>query len=387
MKKILIVFIILFAFGSPQAFFPKKNKLKGIVKMETQLIPIDLNIEKPPTVTRSLKFNNRFACLDFHGDFALATLDDHLHMAFDVIRKGVPPGAVDNEVFGADETGKFMWCKSGWREAIIIDTESKKVIQKMASYDGNTFISTYYAVVEKDKFVYVSVINAGDSPQLFSVFDFIKDEPVAQIGKINFCYILQGSGDSGMIVATDKNKTRTWTNAKLQKNDIVFLPDDELTKVLTEKQFRYRSDRKAFSFDKRIIIGMGIGSLLQPFSVRWNPEKTDIKIEPIILQCPKPDIFGENWEISPDGNWCINKATRNWDTKNEYEAIVFYKVDNAFPNGLSTPIYGGLTSEDNKGCFINHDVLGPLYLDIPPSGDPVIYKLNQIPELLKNTVK
>jgi hypothetical protein len=67
--------------------------------------------------------------------------------------------------------------------------------------------------------------------------------------------------------------------------------------------------------------------------------------------------------------------------------IVFYKVDNAFPNGLSTPIYGGITSEGNKGCFINHDVLGPLYLDIPPSGDPVIYKLNQIPELLKSAAK
>jgi hypothetical protein len=364
----------------------RNDEIGDIAAMSSQIIPVKLKVKHSISAAASLKYNNRFACLNGHAEFALASLDEKLHVTFDVIRENIPGGDYSG-VFGADETGKFMWCKSGWREAIIIDTESKKVIQKMASYDGNTFISTYYAVVEKDKFVYVSVINAGDSPQLFSVFDFIKDEPVAQIGKINFCYILQGSGDSGMIVATDKNKTRTWTNAKLQKNDIVFLPDDELTKVLTEKQFRYRSDRKAFSFDKRIIIGMGIGSLLQPFSVRWNPEKTDIKIEPIILQCPKPDIFGENWEISPDGNWCINKATRNWDTKNEYEAIVFYKVDNAFPNGLSTPIYGGLTSEDNKGCFINHDVLGPLYLDIPPSGDPVIYKLNQIPELLKNAVK
>jgi hypothetical protein len=353
--------------------------------MEGQIVPIELKVKQGVIAASSLKLNNKFACLSGGADFAIATIEANFHVALEIIRANTP-GVNYSGIFGADEMGKVMFCKSGWREAIIIDTESKKVIQKMASYSGNSFIGTFYPVIVKDKFVYVWVKEAK-GPLSFSVFDFTQNDPVAEIENIDFCFILQNQEDSGLIVSTDSKRVRKWSNAILQKKEIVFLPDDNLTKELTNKQFRYRSVKKAFNMENRIIIGMGIDSLLHPFSVRWKQDKTDIKIEPLIVQCPKPDIFGENWEISPDGNWCINKATRNCNTKNEYEAIVFYKVDNAFPNGLSTPIYGGLTSEDNKGCFINHDVLGPLYLDIPPSGDPVIYKLNQIPELLKNAVK
>jgi hypothetical protein len=385
MKWLWFILFILIVFEPSHAFFYKNKIAKGNIVMDAQILPLEVKAKESIVVTSSLKYNNRFACLIGSSEFALASVNEKLQVTVDVVSKNVP-GIDYAGVFGANETGKFFWCKSGWREAILYDTESKKLIKKMASYNGNTFINAFFAVAAKDNYVYVSVLDA-DGPQTFPVFDFLQNDPVAVISKFYLCFFLQGQNDSCLLVDTDQKKTRNWQNAILKKNDIYLLPDDSLTTELTKKQFRYRSEKKAYDFNKRIIIGMGIDKLVEPFSVRWNPDKTEIKIEPLILQCPKPDIFGENWEISPDGNWCINKATRNWDTKTQYEAIVFYQVDNSFPNGLSTPIYGGLTSEDNKGCFINHDVLGPLYLDIPPSGDPVIYKLNQIPELLKNAAK
>lgn len=352
--------------------------------MDGQLVPIELKVKQGLAAAASLKYNNRFACLSGGLEFAFASLDEKLKVTMDIIRKNTPGGDYSG-LFGADETGKLMWCKSGWREAIIIDTESKKVIQKMASYSGNSFIGAFYPIIAKDKFICVWV-NEAKGPSTLPVFDFSQDDPVAVIDNLHFSFILKKQDDSCLIVSYYNGTLETWKNARLSRTDISFLPDDTLTKELIDKKVQYSMHQQAFNFNKNILIGEidpGPGAIMKPVSVRWKADKTDIKIEPLILQCPKPDLFGENWEFSLDGNWCMNKCTRNRHTKNEYEAIVFYKVDNSFPNGLSMPVYGGLTSEDNKGCFINHDVLGPLYLDILPSGDPVIYKLNQIPELLK----
>ena len=384
MKKLVFIIILTLAFDSSQAFF--NSHKKGNSFMDGQLVPVELKVEHGITAAASLKYNNKFACLNGSAEFALASLDDKLKASVDVIRGNVP-GIDYNGVFGADETGKFMWCKSGWREAIIIDTESKKVIQKMASYNGNSYIGTFIPVIAKEKFVYVWV-KVAEGPLSLPVFDFSQDDPVAVIDKFRFCIFLPNPDGHCLIASYSQDKSVTWINAVLAKTDIASYPEDSLTKELTKKQVKYDAFERAYNLSKGILIGpVKVDKWMKPFSVRWNPDKTDIKIEPLILQCPKPDIFEEKWEFSLDGNWCMNKVIRNWNTKTEYRAIAFYKVDNAFPNGLSTPIYGGLTSEDNKGCFINHDALGPLYLDIPPSGDPVVYKLNQIPELLKNAVK
>jgi hypothetical protein len=379
MQKTIIIFIVLFMIVPSKAMSIRNDEISDVAAMASQIKPIKIKAKRSISAAASLKYPNKFACLSGGLEFTLADLDDKLQVSFNVIQEDIP-GSAYSGVFGADETGKFMWCKSGWREAIIIDTESKKVIQKMASYSGNTFISAFVPVVGKDNFVYVSVVDAGERPSKFSVFDFTQESPVANIAKLYYSLILIRKSDSCLIVSYDENNQKIWINATLSKTDISFLPDDNLTKELTKNQIQYRAHQRAYNFGRNIIIG-DIKS--EPFSIRWNSDKTDIKIEPIILQRPKPDMFLESWEFSLDGDWCMNKCIRNWNTEKEYISIVFYKVDNAFPNGLSMPIYGGLTSEDNKGCFINHDALGPLYLDIPPSGDPVIYKLNQIPELLK----
>jgi hypothetical protein len=383
MIKFIVILAVLIISLPSQAGLFKKYKEKGNSFMDGQIIPIEVKVKDGLTATASLKYNNKFGCLTGGLDFALASLDEKLHVTCNVIIENSPGGDYAG-VFGADETGKFMWCKSGWREAIIVDTESKKSIRKMASFNGNTFINAYVAVVAKDKFVYTSVKEA-EGPQTYSVFDFTSDTSVAVIDKLYFSFILMKQEDSCLLVSIGKDKKRTWKNAILKKDDILFLPDDGLTDELTDKQLQYNYHQKTYSFIKNILIGkLKVDDLMEPFSIRWNPEKSEIKIEPLLLQCPKPDVFYENWEFSLDGNWCMNKVLQK---SSGNRLIVFYKVDNAFPNGLSTPIYGGLTSEGNKGCFINHDVLGPLYLDIPPSGDPVIYKLNQIPELLKSAVK
>lgn len=354
--------------------------------MNGQITPIELKVKDGLTATASLKQNNKFACITNSLTFAFASIDEKLHVTCKIIDEN-SPGSAYAGVFGADESGRFMWCKSGLREAIMVDSELKKVIRKMASFNGNTFINAFLSIVAKDKFVYCSV-NEAEGPQTFSVFDFTQDDPVAKIEKLYFCFILKKQEDSCLIVSYDKKNQKTWKNAVLLKTDIAFLPDDDLTKELTDRQFQYGVHQRAFNFLKNIIIGeMAIDKWPEPFSVRWNADKTDIKIEPIILQCPKPDDFADNWEFSLDGKWCINKCIRNRETPNEYRAIVFYQVNDSFPNGLSMPIYGGITSEENKGCFINQDVLGPLYLDIPPDGKPVVYKLNQIPELLKNLAR
>jgi hypothetical protein len=112
---------------------------------------------------------------------------------------------------------------------------------------------------------------------------------------------------------------------------------------------------------------------------------SEVKIEPLILQIPPNGGFEDVWQFSDDGEWL---SATYWELHPvEKQTIVFFSVNDKFPQGISMPVFGEETYFQKNGCFLNHSELGPLYLDRSPLNENAlnIYKLNDVYKVLANT--
>ena len=120
------------------------------------------------------------------------------------------------------------------------------------------------------------------------------------------------------------------------------------------------------------------------FTVVWDEELEDVKIEPIILQKPKNTKLHERVEFSSDGSWMKTVARTDKGQFLNPPELVIYHVGDMYPQHLSMPILCGYAKEGNDGAFMNHSEWGPCYveLDFEFKNKLFIYKLNNGLKLL-----
>jgi len=119
-----------------------------------------------------------------------------------------------------------------------------------------------------------------------------------------------------------------------------------------------------------------------PLSVHWNKAYTEVSVEPFTIQIPPDCVLSEYRTFSPDGSWLKSTVSPINDTdKNE---IVFFNVNDNYPQGLSLPILGKETGLHTSGAFVNHSTLGELYVELDEKypGVLLVYRLNEGLEML-----
>jgi len=160
---------------------------------------------------------------------------------------------------------------------------------------------------------------------------------------------------------------------------------NKLTDELTKKKITIWGQSTPVSPKKRIMIGcLDVEDKTIYYSVRWNQDMSEVKIESLLLQKPKNGFLEERWLFSDDGCW----LTANFSVLEPEEAFtrVFFHIDDKYPQGVSLPVFGEATENSmfDAGCFVNHLDLGPLYLDKSPESDKTVnvYRLNDIYKIL-----
>ena len=73
-----------------------------------------------------------------------------------------------------------------------------------------------------------------------------------------------------------------------------------------------------------------------------------------------------------------NEQDKNLANKND--TITFFAINDSFPQSLSVPVYGGLSSMNGGGCFLETADWGTVYIDLSPDkpGYLIVYKMRDV---------
>ncbi len=138
---------------------------------------------------------------------------------------------------------------------------------------------------------------------------------------------------------------------------------NELTKKI--KNFKKDIDYtiKNYNMDKRMMIGIPVKDIPDQSSsyylIRWDENFKNVKIEPFFNSYPAGIDSIDSFIFSPDGNWA---SVRGSNMTGDDE-LIFYHIDDKYPQGVSTAIRGGKTSKQNIGDFFNHEKWGTCFLE------------------------
>ena len=161
---------------------------------------------------------------------------------------------------------------------------------------------------------------------------------------------------------------------------------NKLTKALTKYQMEFYSKSKTFHLGKRIMIGTNwIEKKLFYYTITWDEEIEDVKIEPFTIQKPKNTFLDDRFRFSANGNW-VKSTVEYRNALVPGPELIIYHVQDHYPQNLSPPIYCGYTNEGSGGGFMMHDQWGPCYVEHTFSKPDIlmVYKLKAGLEILKN---
>jgi hypothetical protein len=324
---------------------------------------------------------NSFAIVNGSNEYAIAKIGPDGQFESNPIVQGFPGENTDN--FWSDDKGELVWGNSG-RGLNIVDAKTKKTATPIVSYDGDEAPLKAFIIDNKIPRLAVDIVHYGLGLSKATGFFKTVDFPSGALGNPSKNYrgcLLPFNSDKFLwCEILDKNKVKwQWTDTSLEKRE-----QDALTDQLTRKQIIVWSPGKSFDFAKRYMIGFFQANQFQEIynSVCWDTEMKDIKIEPLVLQCPQENSYSRDWYFSADYQWIktavLNRATNTY-------SIVFYNINENYPQSVSMPIIGAETDRLAKGAFVQHSTFGTIYVEKDVNHENVLlaYKLNDALEYLK----
>ncbi len=286
---------------------------------------------------------------------------------------------------------KYLW-GFGIRDFQILDLSSGIQQTHLLSHNGNDMIYSTTVVDTTDLKIWIDIVHHSfkktDSNDISIIFDVIQNKVIDTIyGYGGFIFLLHDN--MTLCELFDAPKPTTW---KISSELIYDQKDNELTKKLSD--LGISAYPESYSKKNMLMIGNyntedGTNNFA---SVKWDPSYEDISIQPFTYQQEKDIVLWEQFEISPDGKWAKTVA-RDYSTEKRTDDITFYAVNDSFPQSLSPPVYGGRSTRDGGGCFVETDDWGTVYVDISPEapGYLVVYKMsdvmNKVVEKMRNLGK
>jgi hypothetical protein len=324
---------------------------------------------------------NSFAIVNGSNEYAIAKIGPDGQFESNPIVQGFPGENTDN--FCSDDKGELVWGNSG-RGLNIVDAKTKKTATPIVSYDGDEAPINAFIIDKSAPRLLVEIVHYGLGLDKATSFFKSLDFPSGAIGEQSKNF------DGFLMPITTKrflwcellkhNKVQwQWTDVSLENRE-----QDTLTEQLTKKQIIVWGHGRSFNFEKRIMIGYSQANDSQEIyhSIRWAPGMKDIKIEPLLLQCPLENSYLDDWYFSADYQWIktavLNRATNTY-------SIVFYNINENYPQSVSMPIIGTETDRLAKGAFVQHSTFGTIYVEKDVNHENVLlaYKLNDALEYLK----
>jgi hypothetical protein len=333
---------------------------KGFSTMTDFLIPEMVEAERGYSEIISLSGKNRFACI-IGTEFGFGTFTEDLKLTYEPIVKGFADDAVGR--LGADENGKILWGKQGYRGFLAVDAETKDTLNFVPSpsrKEGNSSkVYRAYLTELPGRILLFKLISVDENAPKYMLYDFknkkeifiptgttlpILSQPFF-ISKIT--YLLQ-TGNS--------NINRKWYLADLTTQGFNNFRSNPLTDSLSKKLFKADNwiRSRPFHSGNRMVIGniaTGDNSILSV--VRWDSAFDNVRIEPLIMQCPAVYSFSsQNWTFSLDGKWLYTTAWKSqYSPMDDENELVFYHVDARYPQGISPQHGARLQNERPTACY------------------------------------
>jgi hypothetical protein len=392
----LLPIILLFTFchyESQHHAIARITAERALDKIRDGIRPDVIKIKKHIYNATSIALQNKFACL-FQDGFGIAEVSPDMKISGKPVVRYFPNNLIS--AFYADDSATILCGKVGYRSLLTVDAINKDT--------ADIFMGSYgyfdFSYINAKKRL-VLAYTVADPDSNYRVVDIKRKQTIK---KIVFHGQLFPFTDNmflaGERVGPDTNYRTVSFLTELTDSGMQNRINNKLTQAMTENRLFIQAwyNTKCINSKKRILIShkdLHVKDSADSYiSIRWDSVFQYLLVEPMLIQCPRSNDgdFSEMWTFSPDGEWLMNKFHEiHKDTKSaflndwiEFDKIVFYHVSPEYPNGISPPVFGGISSKENYGCFVNHSTLGPLYIDLYHSGNYVlVYKLNQVLEVLE----
>ncbi|NLD93591.1 MAG: hypothetical protein GX639_13100 [Fibrobacter sp.] len=356
--------------------------------MNNHLIPEKIKVPQGVTEMKSLPEQNKFALVNGRLEFAIANLNKNGNVNCDVIQHNFPRSAMASgqvNGFYSDVNGKIFWIKEE-RSIVGINSITKKTFDPLFAFGFNSVVNNPIMENNNDEIIVGEVYDhiGNNSIQYLIGYD-CKNDKLGERGKSFNGFIFPIGNKEYLYCETIEGSMSDvrWHICDLELN----IRHNKLTDELTKKKIATWGQSTPVSPKKRMMIGcLDVEDKTVYFSVRWNNDMSDVRIEPLLLQKPQNGFLERRWLFSDDGCW----LTANFSVLEPKEAYtrIFFNIDDKYPQGVSLPVFGEATENImfDAGCFVNHSDLGPLYLDKSPESDEVVnvYRLNDVYKVLAN---
>jgi hypothetical protein len=382
--------IFLFVVFTVLAINKKKIFLElGFDSMDRKIIPEIVHFKDEVANILEVNIPNSLVLVDMGSTCKIIQISDDYELKI----VETLPGPFGEE-HQSDPSDNVLWAKNG-RQFSAYDIVSKKTGTFVASHDGDEAILAMTLVEPIKKIFAVEVIHyafkVAQSPVYYVLFDLLNDTIIYKSPLFDGS-LAPFKNDTMLFIEAILDSNKNFIGQKWQKTDLHLskYSDNELITQLNKNKIQISLEHSnRISLSKQIMIAQKryITNSLYPFiecSIRWKPDFTDIKIEPLTIQIPAGYYLSEYMKFSGSGDWLKTTVEKKGDM-NHVEMITFLQTNNAYPQGLSFPIIGGVTGTHTPGAFVNHTTLGPLYIEKDEKHPTVllIYKLNDGLEYLK----
>jgi len=349
--------------------------------MADQVVPEIVTSDVEIAQIAGLSLHNSFAFASGNGEFGIATLGSDGSVKTRALKKGFPDDQMD--AVYADGSGTLIWGTRG-RGLYVLDVAAGKTDFKVVSNDGDHLPLHAWLTAPDKKTILVDIGAYGWTPAEMKYYCRIYDVGTGALSERTAA--MEGLkipfGPQQLLWCDMEAPGKvSWLNA-----DLSFTRkwDTKLTDKLTKSQLVVSNMAPAWNIARRIMIGHTFAGDF--FSVLWDEAISDVKVEPLALQCPNEYAFDGTWHISEDGTWA---AAHGYETTTARSYRFLYHVDRAYPQSLSLPVRGMEITDNVYGVFVQHDAWGPLYVepDRRQRRALYVYRLNQVIENLKSRLK
>ncbi|MBN2738775.1 MAG: hypothetical protein JXR70_17465 [Spirochaetales bacterium] len=324
----------------------------------------------------SLGIENTIATLDENGKYALLEFDDKTIAGVSTLQSGWPANPISTVCSGVETN--YIWGIRN-RGFYGINPQTLKTSHIISSYDPNGMIRNAFPMGYEKQYFVLEVAGPYPSPSYAILCDLNTDSILSE-SREYYGYILPFEKDQFLLCEfTDKKKLK-WQHLDNTFNKI---KSNKLINKMNALQINVWPSARAYHLEKRRIFGVSslLGKLVY-YSIHWDDQMEEIKVEPLVLQLPKKANLSDRFIFSPCGQWL--KTTISWQNSLlDFPELVIYKVNDIFPQGLSPPIYCGYTKKMSSGAFMQHDSWGPCYVEQDFDNKKLfVYKLNEGMQIL-----
>ena len=390
-KKIVLFIIIIFL----TSCVTRKDVIyyyKGFLgdSMKKKLKPMILPNFKPIEEILGINKQNYLAAINKKGEFCLLEIDEAgVIIDMNPIIHSFPSDFGSS--YHSDNEHNVLWQIEG-RGFTVLDIKTEATGDCIVSYNADDKVLNSF-LVDADNKIFLIDMSRLDRNTLCSIKGFLYVLYDLNKNKIIFESPIYGGTvypfNNNLLFCEyigEKHDMLKWYIIDFYLDN---KKENKLTKKLTKMQIKAWDRSKTIHTGRRMMLGTSrLSGSLEYFSIRWDEDFEDIRIEPIILQKPNGKRISSRFEFSPDGNWV--KTLKFADSGVTFPPeLIIYHVGEVYPQGLSMPILCGYTKEINTGAFMNHSEWGPCYveLDYEFNNKLFVYKLNDGLKILAEQAK